>query len=93
MDDFGEGNANFEMLLHVAPDVVKISGKIINHVEKFPAVQIMLQNFTALARKLGVLTIAEFIETEAQRELLGNLGVDLGQGWHLGRPQPPGQIS
>ena len=48
----------------------------------------MIQAVTAIARDSGVRTIAEFIESESARNLLQDLGVDDGQGWHLGRPSP-----
>jgi EAL domain-containing protein (putative c-di-GMP-specific phosphodiesterase class I) len=48
----------------------------------------MIQAVTSIARDSGVRTIAEFIESESARQLLQDLGVDDGQGWHLGRPMP-----
>ena len=42
----------------------------------------------SLARTLGIETIGEGIETEAQRQTLRELGCDYGQGYLLGRPAP-----
>ena len=89
VDDFGEGNANLEMLLHVMPDFIKISGRICRHVTKVKVVRSMITAITQTSKEEGIRTIAEFIETEADALLLAELGVDLGQGWHLGKPADP----
>ena len=70
------------------PEVVKISGEICRHVESSALARSMIQAVTSIARDSGVRTIAEFIESESARKLLQDLGVDDGQGWHLGRPMP-----
>ena len=88
VDDFGEGNANLELVHEVRPDVVKISGQICRHVESSSLARSMIQAVTALAKDNGVRTVAEFIECEAARQILQDLGVNDGQGWHLGRPMP-----
>ena len=88
VDDFGEGNANLELVHEVRPEVVKISGQICRHVESSGLARSMIQAVTSIARDSGVRTIAEFIESESARQLLQDLGVDDGQGWHLGRPMP-----
>ena len=88
VDDFGEGNANLELVHEVRPEVVKISGEICRHVESSALARSMIQAVTSIARDSGVRTIAEFIESESARKLLQDLGVDDGQGWHLGRPMP-----
>jgi len=41
-----------------------------------------------IARGLGKLTVAEFVEHEETVKVLTRLGVDYGQGYHLGRPAP-----
>ena len=86
VDDVGEGNANLEIILHVNPEVLKISGKLIRHIESIPIVRSMVSSIVEISKPNGILTIAESIETEEQAEILRDLGVTCGQGWHFGRP-------
>ncbi len=48
----------------------------------------LVEGVLSLARTLGIETIGEGIETEAQRQTLRELGCDYGQGYLLGRPAP-----
>jgi EAL domain-containing protein (putative c-di-GMP-specific phosphodiesterase class I) len=52
--------------------------------------QAMLRGIVAIARELRVLTVAEGIENAETLELVGDLGVDYAQGFHIGRPAPVG---
>jgi EAL domain-containing protein (putative c-di-GMP-specific phosphodiesterase class I) len=88
VDDFGEGNSNLEMVLHVAPEILKISGRICRFAAKNKVVRSMIGAIAGMCREEGILTVAEFIETEQDAEIMTELGVDLGQGWHLGKPAP-----
>jgi EAL domain-containing protein (putative c-di-GMP-specific phosphodiesterase class I) len=88
VDDFGEGNANLELVLHVAPDILKISGRICRFAASNKVVRSMIRAIAGMCRDEGILTVAEFIETEQDTEIMTELGVHLGQGWHLGKPVP-----
>ena len=88
VDDFGEGNANLELVLHVAPDILKISGRICRFASSNKVVRSMIHAIAGMCRDEGILTVAEFIETEQDTEIMTELGVHLGQGWHLGKPVP-----
>ena len=46
----------------------------------------------ALARRLGLTTVGEGMETAAQLDQLAALGCDLGQGFYLGRPEPDREL-
>jgi len=88
IDDFGEGNANLDIVLHVMPDVIKISGKIIKHLEHIPIVPTIVSKYVEICTEAGILSVAECVETAAQANFLADLGVIYGQGWHFGRPAP-----
>ena len=57
-----------------------------------PSDQLVVRAVVDIARGLGSETIAEFVEDEPTLDLLHELGVDYGQGYHLGRPAPVGEL-
>jgi EAL domain-containing protein (putative c-di-GMP-specific phosphodiesterase class I) len=46
-----------------------------------------------IARELGLQTVAEFVETRASLECLREIGIDFGQGYFIGHPQPLAQLA
>jgi EAL domain-containing protein (putative c-di-GMP-specific phosphodiesterase class I) len=67
---------------------VKIHGSFTRDVEAVERDRALIRAVTASAGALGVTTIAEFVESQATADLLLELGVDCGQGFHFGRPGP-----
>lgn len=53
----------------------------------------IIRNVAALARDLEMTSVGEGIESAAEAEAIASLGVDLGQGFHFGRPAPAGQLT
>jgi len=67
---------------------VKIHGSFTRDIEAVERDRALIRAVTASAGALGVTTIAEFVETQAAADLLLELGLDCGQGFHFGRPGP-----
>ena len=88
LDDFGSGFASFYYLKHLQFDFLKIDGEFISKLIETPADQLVVRAVVDIARGLGTKTIAEFVADDDTVELLHELGVDYGQGYHLGRPAP-----
>lgn len=86
LDDFGAGFASFQYLHGLHVDYVKLDGKYIRPVLDSPRDRVMLKAMVGLCEDLGIRTVAEMIETETQAGLLGEIGVDFGQGWLFGKP-------
>ncbi|MGI9081488.1 MAG: sensor domain-containing protein [Thermoleophilaceae bacterium] len=86
LDDFGAGFASFYYLKHLKFDYLKIDGEFISNLCTTPTDQLVVQAVVSIARGLNARTIAEFVGDDATVELLHKLGVDHGQGYHLGRP-------
>jgi diguanylate cyclase (GGDEF)-like protein len=90
LDDFGTGYCTLINLSHLPVDVLKVAKPFLDavdedeHPERNP--RGLLAGTIALGRHLGLTTVAEGIERRQQRDLLIDLGCDLGQGYHLGRP-------
>ena len=88
VDDAGAGYASFAQLLRLRPDVIKIDGELIAGIDDDPAKRALATALTSLASELDAKLVAESVETASQLDTLVQLGIEYGQGFHLGRPQP-----
>ena len=88
IDDFGTGYANFERLKRIKADIIKIDGCFVRDILTDPQDAMIVKAICSLAKAKGLTVVAEYVENEAQRELLLNAGVDYLQGYLLGKPQP-----
>ncbi|MCC7427967.1 MAG: EAL domain-containing protein [Alphaproteobacteria bacterium] len=86
VDDFGTGYSGLSALQSLAVDAVKIDRVFIEAMGENSASMPLIRHMVAIARDLGVETVAEGVETEAQRRSLAALGVHSGQGFLFGRP-------
>ncbi|MCW3041750.1 MAG: domain S-box protein [Solirubrobacterales bacterium] len=86
LDDFGAGFASFYYLKHLQVDYLKIDGEFIRNLCRNPTDQLVVQAVVGIAGGMGTRTVAEFVGDDATIESLAALGVDAGQGFHLGRP-------
>ncbi len=86
IDDYGAGFSPFAYLKKVPFDVIKIDGTFIREMAQNDADQLVVKAIVEIARGLGKRTIAEFVEDEDTTKLLREYGVDMAQGYHLGRP-------
>ena len=69
-------------------DMLKIDGNIIGDVVNDPVQQTIVAGIVAVAGKMDVRVVAEFVADEYMQETLRNLGVSFVQGYHVGRPRP-----
>ena len=86
LDDFGSGMSSFAYLQELPVDIVKIDGRFVKHIATNAIDKAMVRAMNDIAHALGKKTIAEFVESEEVFQILIDLGVDFGQGYHLGRP-------
>ena len=86
IDDFGTGHTSLEALPTLPVDELKIDGSFVHRSATSPADDAIVRTFRELAHRLGLLAVAEGVETEATRLRLVGLGFDLLQGYHLARP-------
>ena len=68
--------------------VLKIDGSFVRDALSNPRSEAMVKALAQLARSMGITTVAEFVETDDLRIRMTNLGVDFGQGFAIGKPQP-----
>jgi len=88
LDDFGAGASSFGYLKKLPLDYLKIDGQFVRDILTDPLDAAAVRCFVDVARVVGLKTIAEFVETEAQLQHLAALGVDFAQGYHVHRPSP-----
>jgi len=88
LDDFGAGFGSFYYLKHVHFDILKIDGEFVRDACSTRTDRLIIKAVVAIARGLGKQTVAEHVGDDATVALLRELGVDYGQGYFLGEPQP-----
>jgi diguanylate cyclase (GGDEF)-like protein len=86
IDDYGAGFSPFQYLKQLPFDVIKIDGSFVREMTRNDADQLTVKAIVEIARGLGKTTIAEFVEDDATERMLREYGVDMAQGFHLGRP-------
>jgi PAS domain S-box-containing protein len=90
LDDFGTGFGSLTYLRHLPVGYLKIDASFVRDLASSREDQAMVRGIVAIARELGVLTVAEGIEDEVTLRLLRGYGVDYAQGYLIGRPAPLG---
>jgi diguanylate cyclase (GGDEF)-like protein len=88
LDDFGSGYSSLEYLGRLPIDILKIDRSLIEQVHVEPQRQEVLRAIGHIAEKLGLSTIVEGVEHDAQREALLELGFRHAQGFLFSRPVP-----
>ncbi|HTR78286.1 MAG TPA: EAL domain-containing protein [Gemmatimonadaceae bacterium] len=86
VDDLGSGYAGLSSLLQLQPDVVKLDISLIRSVDVDLTKQRLIRSMTELCEDMGILVVAEGVETPAERDVVVQLGCDLLQGYVFARP-------
>jgi EAL domain-containing protein (putative c-di-GMP-specific phosphodiesterase class I) len=86
VDDAGAGYASFALIAALRPTVIKIDRDIVAGIARDTAKQALVEAFVSFGRRIGARLLAEGIERRADLAMCIALGVDLGQGYLLGRP-------
>jgi EAL domain-containing protein (putative c-di-GMP-specific phosphodiesterase class I) len=88
VDDFGAGYAALNSFASLRPDVAKIDMALVRGIDRDPYRRTLVASVNAMCRDLGIVVVAEGIETEAERATVVELGCDLLQGFLIGPPLP-----
>lgn len=88
LDDFGEGSSNFEHLINISPQVIKISGKIIKDLDTREGFikRNIVESINYFGNKIDSLVLAENVETTNELINLIDIGINLYQGYIFGKP-------
>jgi EAL domain-containing protein (putative c-di-GMP-specific phosphodiesterase class I) len=93
VDDAGSGYSGLQQIVHTRPDLVKLDRFLIDNIANDPGRRALAGALMMFARETGSKLVAEGVETEAELAVLRALGVDLIQGYLLGRPQTLASIT
>jgi len=88
IDDAGAGYASLRHILQLAPDFIKLDISLTRDVHTVRSQRALAAALVAFAGETGASIVAEGIETLEELMTLRDLGVELGQGYYLGRPEP-----
>lgn len=88
LDDLGAGFGSFAHLKHLPFTGIKIAGDVVRGLDTEPVDRALVGAVVGVAHQLGIVTVAEQVDREPLVAQLQGLGVDQGQGHHLGRPRP-----
>ena len=88
LDDFGTGYASLAYLRRLPVDIVKIDRSFTAAIDGIHDDLVLLKGIVDLGNALGLTLVAEGIETEHQRRIVGELGCHGAQGFYFGRPAP-----
>jgi EAL domain-containing protein (putative c-di-GMP-specific phosphodiesterase class I) len=86
VDDAGAGYASFSLIAALRPSVIKIDREIAFGIARDDAKQALVEAFVSFGGRIGAILLAEGIERRADLAMLTALGVDLGQGYLIGKP-------
>jgi len=86
IDDYGTGYSSLQQLARIAFTEIKLDQSFIRSAATQQAARIILESSIDMAKKLGIVTVAEGIETEKDWDLLRELGCDLAQGYLIAKP-------
>lgn len=87
MDDFGSGMSSYGYLKQLPVDWIKIDGMFIRDILDDEVNMIFVRNIIELAKAMGKMTVAEYVENQAILAKVKELGVSYAQGYELGRPE------
>lgn len=86
IDDFGTGYSNFENILKLNVDYIKIDGSLIRGISANSRHRIIVETIIDFSQKIGAKTIAEFVSEENTYDMIKELGIDFSQGYFTGKP-------
>lgn len=86
IDDFGTGYSNFEYLMKLNVDYIKIDGSFIKNIDICEQSLLISELILTFAQKQNIKTVAEFVHSKSVLEKVKELGIDYSQGYYYGKP-------
>ncbi len=87
IDDFGSGLSSFAYLRKLPVDFLKIDGLLVKDILDDQTDYTLVKAISDISKSMGKRTIAEFVESPLLLNAVRDLGIDFGQGFHLGEPE------
>lgn len=86
IDDFGTGYSNYENILKLNVDILKIDGSLIKSINENSRHRIVVEAIIDFAHRIGIDTVAEFVASEEILRTVTEIGVTHSQGFYTGKP-------
>ena len=86
IDDYGTGYSSMQQLTRIAFSELKIDQSFVKDCHDNPAMSIVVQSSVDMARKLGIKSVAEGVETQRDWDALKTMGADTAQGYFIAKP-------
>jgi len=87
IDDFGTGYSNFEYIINLNVDILKIDGSLIRNIHKDKNIFITVSTIVNFAKQLGLEVVAEFVDSKEVLETIKSLDIEYSQGFYLHEPE------
>ena len=88
LDDFGTGVSSFGYLKSLDVDYLKIDGSFVKNIANDDVARGMVQSIAQIGHTMELKIIAEYVENIEILNILSDMGIDYGQGYHIDRPGP-----
>jgi len=92
LDDFGSGHSNFERILKLCPDIVKLDSAMIRQAGDNVIARRIMPNLIAMLHEAGCLVLMEGVETEEEALIALECNVDFVQGFYFSTPLAPHRL-
>ncbi len=96
VDDFGTGYSSLKTVIDLSEskliEILKIDGSLIKEIDSSEKNRKIVKLIVAMSKNLGIETVAEYIEDERLLRIVKSIGVEYGQGFGIGKPQPISEI-
>ena len=86
IDDFGSGYSNFEKILLLDIDLLKVDGSLIRRIDRDRHSELVVQTILDFARHAGWKTVAEYVHSKTVFDKVNAMGFDYIQGYYIGKP-------
>lgn len=93
IDDYGTGYSSMQQLAKIPFTELKFDRSFVQGAVRYENYRVILSTSIQMCQKLGLATVAEGVETQAEWDLLRGYGCVMGQGWHIARPMPAGALT
>uniref|UniRef100_UPI00404715CA EAL domain-containing protein n=1 Tax=Aliarcobacter sp. TaxID=2321116 RepID=UPI00404715CA len=87
IDDFGTGYSNFEYLMKLNVDYIKIDASMIKDIDVNINSKMVTATILDFAKKMNIKTIAEFVHSKNVYDVIKEMGIDYAQGYYFGKPE------
>ncbi len=92
LDDFGSGESNLDYIIQMPVSIVKFDKQMIDEYNRNVRAKFVVHHITDMAHEMGLMIVAEGVETKDQLDEMRRIGIDFIQGYYFSKPVPTGDF-